>query len=46
VLERGPEDDEMGAFGSLLTAHTWHNIEIRYREHLPLGIRPLLVPVT
>ena len=39
-------DDEMGAFGSLLTAHKWHNIEIRYREHLPLGIRPLLVPVT
>jgi hypothetical protein len=46
VRERGPEDDEMGAFGSLLTAHKWHNIEIRYREHLPLGVRPLLVPVT
>ena len=46
VRERGPGDDEMGAFGFLLTAHKWHNIEIRYREFLPLGIRPLLVPVT
>ena len=46
VRERGPGDDEMGAFGFLLTAHKGHNIEIRYREFLPLGIRPLLVPVT
>lgn len=46
VRERGPGDDEMGAFGFLLNAHKWHNIEIRYREFLPLGIRPLLVPVT
>jgi hypothetical protein len=46
VRERGPGDDEMGAFGFLLTAHKAHNLEIRYREFLPLGIRPLLVPVT
>lgn len=46
IRERGPQDDEMGAFGFLLTAHKWHNIEIRYREFLPLGVRPLLVPVT
>ena len=46
VRERGPGDDEMGAFGFLLTAHKAHNIEIRYREFTPLGIRPLLVPVT
>lgn len=46
VRERGPEDDEMGAFGVLLTAHKWRNIDIRYREFLPLGIRPLLVPIT
>lgn len=46
VRERGPDDDAMGAFGFLLTAHKQHNIEIRYREFLPLGIRPLLVAVT
>ena len=46
VRERGPDDDEMGAFGFLLTAHKWRNVEIRYREFLPLGIRPLLIPVT
>jgi Phage tail protein (Tail_P2_I) len=46
VRERGPGDDQMGAFGFQLEAHKWHNIDIRYREFLPLGIRPLLVPVT
>jgi hypothetical protein len=46
VRERGPGDDQMGAFGFLLEAHKWRNLEIRYREFLPLGIRPLLIPVT
>ena len=40
VRERGPDDDEMGAFGFLLTAHKWRNVEIRYREFLPLGSVP------
>jgi hypothetical protein len=46
IRERGPGDDAMGAFGFLLTAHKRRNVEIRYREFLPLGIRPQLVTVT
>ncbi|HEY2853201.1 MAG TPA: hypothetical protein VGJ18_10165 [Gemmatimonadaceae bacterium] len=46
ILERGPGDDAMGAFGFLLEAHRWHNLNIRFREFMPLGVRPLLVPVT
>ncbi len=46
ILERGPNDDEMGAFGFLLEAHKWRNLQIRFREFMPVGIRPLLIPVT
>lgn len=46
IKERGPNDDAMGAFGFLLEAHKWHNIQIRFREFMPVGVRPLLVPVT
>lgn len=46
VRERGPNNDAMGAFGFLLEAHKWRNIQIRYREFMPVGIRPLLIPVT
>jgi hypothetical protein len=46
VRERGPRDDAMGAFGFLLEAHKWRNLEIRYREFKPVGIGPLLIPVT
>jgi hypothetical protein len=46
ILERGPDDDQMGAFGFLLEAHRWRNLEIRIREFLPVGVRPLLIPVT
>jgi hypothetical protein len=46
VLERGPDDDEMGAYGFLRDAHKWRNLQIRYREFMPLGIRPLLSPET
>ncbi len=46
VLERGPGDDAMGAFGFLLDAHKWRNLQIRYREFMPVGVRPLLIPVT
>jgi hypothetical protein len=46
IRERGPADDAMGAFGFLLEAHRWHNLNIRFREFMPLGVRPLLVPVT
>lgn len=46
VLEQGPGNDEMGAFGFLLNSHKWKNIQIRYREYMPVGIRPVLVTVT
>ncbi len=46
IRERGPNDDGMGAFGFLLEAHKWRNIQIRFREFMPVGVRPLLIPVT
>lgn len=46
IRERGPNNDAMGAFGFLLEAHKWRNLQIRYREFMPVGVRPLLIPVT
>ena len=46
ILEQGPGHDAMGAFGYLLNTHKWKNINIRYREFMPVGVRPVLVPVT
>lgn len=46
VLERGPDDAEMGAFGFLLDAHKWRNLALRLREFNPVGVYPLLIPVT
>jgi hypothetical protein len=46
ILERGPNDDAMGAFGFLLEAHKWHNLSVRYREFMPVGLRPLIIKVT
>ena len=46
VREQGPDDDAMGAFGFLLEAHKWTNLEVRLREFTPVGVRPLVVPVT
>ena len=46
ILEQGPDHDAMGAFGFLLNTHKWKNINIRYREFMPVGIKPVLVPVT
>jgi hypothetical protein len=46
VLERGPHDDQMGAYGFLQEAHKWHNLQTRFREFMPLGTRPLLIPVS
>lgn len=46
IRERGPNDDAMGAWGFLLDAAKLRNLRIRYREFMPVGIRPLLVPVT
>ena len=46
IKERGPNDDAMGAFGFLLEAHKWRNLQVRFREFMPVGVRPLLIPVT
>ncbi len=46
IREEGPNDDAMGAFGFLLEAHKWRNLQIRFREFMPVGVRPLLIPVT
>jgi hypothetical protein len=46
VRTLGPGDDEMGAFGFLLEAHKWTNLQVRLREFMPVGVRPLLIPVT
>jgi hypothetical protein len=46
VLQKGPGSDEMGAFGFLLNSHKWRNLQIRFREFMPAGITPVVVPVT
>lgn len=46
LREQGPGRDEMGAFGYLRNTHKWKNISIRFREFMPVGIRPIRVPVT
>ncbi len=46
IRERGPNDDQMGAFGFLLEAHKWKNLNIRLRELTPAGVRALLIPAT
>lgn len=46
IRERGPGDNAMGAFGWLQEAHKWRNLQVRFREFMPVGVRPLLVPVT
>jgi hypothetical protein len=46
ILNRGPDDDQMGAYGFLLEAHKWANLTIRLREFTPVGVRPLLIPAT
>lgn len=46
ILEEGAGSEQMGAFGFLLEAHKWRNLQIRFREFMPVGIRPLLIPVT
>lgn len=46
ILEEGPDEDAMGAFGFIKEAHKWRNIHIRFREFMPVGIRALVIPVT
>lgn len=44
--ENGPERDEMGAFGYLRNTAKWKNLSIRFREFMPVGVRPVLIAVT
>ena len=46
LREQGPDNDEMGAYGFALNSHRMKNIQIRYREYMPVGVRPVLVTVT
>jgi hypothetical protein len=46
IREDGSHNDEMGAFGYLLNTHKWKNIGIRLREFMPVGVRPVLIPIT
>jgi len=46
VRELGPDDDAMGALGFQLEAHKWINLQVRLREFMPVGVRPLVIPVT
>ncbi len=46
IREDGSHSDEMGAFGYLLNTHKWKNIGIRLREFMPVGVRPVLIPIT
>lgn len=46
ILEEGVGSDQMGAFNFLQEAHKWRNLQTRFREFMPVGIRPLLIPVT
>jgi hypothetical protein len=46
ILTLGPDDDTMGAFGFQLEAHKWTNLQVRLREFMPVGIRPLLLPLS
>ncbi len=44
IREEGPGEDSMGAFGFLQEAHKLKNIKTRYREFMPIGVRPILIP--
>ncbi len=46
VRTQGFDDDAMGAYGFLLEAHAWANLQVRLREFTPVGSRMLVVPIT
>lgn len=46
ILEQGPGRDLMGAFGFLRNTHKFKNLTIRFREFMPVGVRPIVIPVT
>jgi hypothetical protein len=46
IRTRGPGDETMGATNSLFEAHKWSNLQIRLREFMPVGVRPLVITVT
>ncbi len=46
VRERGPDDDAMGSTHFLFNAHRWANLQIRLREFMPVGVRPVTLTAT
>lgn len=46
IRGQGPLGDQMGACGFLGEAHQWRCLALRLREQMPVGIHPLLVPLT
>jgi hypothetical protein len=46
LRENGPAYDEMGCFGYRRNTARWKNLNIRYREFMPAGVRPVLIAVT
>ena len=46
IRERGPGDNEMGAWNMLQEAHRWANLHIRLREFMPVGTRPITIPLS
>jgi len=46
ILNDGPDNDQMGAFGFLLESHKWRNLSIRLRENMPAGSTVDILPVT
>lgn len=46
IREQGPENNAMGAFNFLLEADKWRNLSIRFREFMPVGIKPIFFTVT
>lgn len=46
ITDRGPGDEAMGATGFLFEAHKRINLNVRLREFMPLGVRPLVLTMT
>jgi hypothetical protein len=46
IRGRGPDDEAMGATNGLMEAHKWTNLTTRLFEFMPVGVRPLILPVT
>ncbi|MFW9872762.1 MAG: hypothetical protein ACFFG0_06625 [Candidatus Thorarchaeota archaeon] len=43
IKEYGPNSNAMGAYGYLCESDKWRNLILRFREFMPVGIRPLFI---